>query len=327
MGSKLQPMKGSCYTNLSMFRSNGRGTAGGFACFCLAAWLAFGMAAPGQDLNGPPVSPEELVRQAVAQEVAAANDESVKHMFRSRKQTPRGSQTRLYVETNEAMAGMLIASNGKPLSGELQQAEIGHLEWLVNNPDQLRKKHAREAEDTERTLKIVKALPKAFLYEPAGTQPGEADLGRIGHVLVRLKFAPNPSYSPPSHVEQVLEGMKGYLLIDATARRLARIDGTLYRDVSFGWGIVGHLDKGGHFLVQQADVGDGSWEITQMKLDIMGKILFFKSISLVSDEVLDDFHREPGNLPFAQGVEILKAAENNLAQGVATAPSSGKTPQ
>src|SRR5271165_1002884 len=50
-------------------------------------------------------SPIELVRTAVANEVAAANDNSVKHMFRSRKQTPQGSQTRLYVETREAMAG------------------------------------------------------------------------------------------------------------------------------------------------------------------------------------------------------------------------------
>ena len=44
-------------------------------------------------------SPIELVRAAVANAVAAANDDSTKHMFRSRKQTPQGSQTRLYVET------------------------------------------------------------------------------------------------------------------------------------------------------------------------------------------------------------------------------------
>jgi hypothetical protein len=40
-------------------------------------------------------SPLELVRSAVAHEVAAANDSSAKHMFRSRKQSLQGSQTRL----------------------------------------------------------------------------------------------------------------------------------------------------------------------------------------------------------------------------------------
>jgi hypothetical protein len=294
----------------------------------MIAWLVLVPTVRAQNANPPDLSPQELVRQAVAREVTAANESGMKHLFRSHKQTPKGSQTRLYVETNEAMAGMLIASNGNPLTTEQKQAEIGHLDWLANNPDQLRKKHAREAEDSERTLRIVKALPDAFRYEPDGTQPGESSLGKIGDTLVRLKFEPNPSYSPPSRVEQVLAGMKGYLLIDATEKRIARIDGTLYRDVSFGWGIVGRLDKGGHFLVQQADVGDGSWEITKMKLDITGKILLLKSISMVSDETLDNFQSEPSNLSFAQGVDLLKAAENNLAQGARSAdPASTKNPQ
>jgi hypothetical protein len=308
-----------------MFRRNPGQTAGSTAGFLAIAWLALAFGARAQET--PSLPPQELVRQAVAQEVTAANQQGAKHMFRSRKQTPRGSQTRLYVETNEAMAGLLIASNGKPLTIEQQRGEIDHLDGLVHNPEQLRRKHAREAEDTDRTLKIVKALPDAFRYVADGTEPGDTGLGKVGHLLVRLRFEPNPSYSPPSHVEQVLEGMKGYLLIDASARRIARIDGTLYREVSFGWGIVGHLDKGGHFMVQQADVGDGSWEITDMKLNITGKILLFKSISLISDEVLDDFQLEPANLPFAQGVELLKAAETNLAQGTPASLSPAKNPQ
>jgi hypothetical protein len=69
----------------------------------------------------------ELVRAAVANEVAAANDSSNKHMFRSRKQTPQGSQTRLYVETREAMAGMTIAYDDHPLAPEQVQGEQNRL--------------------------------------------------------------------------------------------------------------------------------------------------------------------------------------------------------
>jgi hypothetical protein len=101
--------------------------------------------------------------------------------------------------------------------------------------------------------------------------------------------------------------MEGYLLIDVQAKRLAKIDGTLYRDINFGWGLVGRLDKGGHFIVQQANLGDGSWDITDMHLDIRGKILLVKSLSMVSDEVFSDYRRLPDNLPFAKGVEMLKA--------------------
>jgi hypothetical protein len=221
---------------------------------------------------------------------------------------------------------MLIASNDQPLTPQQQQGELNHLNWLMGSPDQLRKKHAREKEDAARTLQIVKALPDAFRYEYADTENSATGLGKAGGQLVRLKFTPNPSYSPPSRVEQALEGMQGYLLIDADSRRLARIDGTLFKDVSFGWGIIGHLDKGGHFRVQQADVGDGSWDITQMSLDIKGRILLFKSLSMVSDEVFRDFRRVPDQLSFAQGVEMLTAEREKLAH--ATAPSEAKkTPQ
>ena len=274
-----------------------------------------------QEAGTPQISADDLVRETVANEIAANNNPAVKHMFHSRKQTPRGTQTHLYVETNDAMAGMLIAQNDQPLSPEQQKAENDHLAWLVNNPEQLRKKRAREKDDADRTLRMVKALPNAFRYEYDGTEVGVANTGKVGDKLVRLKFTPNPGYSPPSHEEQVFAGMEGYLLIDVSEKRIAKIDGTLFRQVSFGWGIIGHLDKGGYFRVQQADVGQGAWEITAMALKMTGKILMFKSISVNSDEVLSDFQPVPDNLPFAKGVELLKAEREKLSYASSFAPA------
>lgn len=261
------------------------------------------------------IPPAELVRSAVANELAAANNTAIKHMFHSRKQTSKGSQTKVYVETNSAMAAMLVAINDQPLTPEQQQAEIGHLAWLMDNPEQLGKKQAREKEDAERTLRIVKALPDAFRYQYDGKENGNTGLGKAGGQLVRLKFTPNPEYSPPSRVEEVLEGMQGYLLIDPEARRLARIDGTLFKNISFGWGIIGHLDKGGHFRVQQSEADDGTWNISEMSLNITGKILLFKTLTMVSDEGFKDFRRVPDDLPFAKGVELLKTEQEKLAHG------------
>ena len=281
-----------------------------------------------QEPQAPQTPAVDLVREAISQEVSAANKPSAKFMFRSRKQTPKGSQTHLYVETNEALAGMVIAVNDQPVSVQQQQQEQGHLDWLINNPDQLRKKQARERDDNERTMKILKALPDAFQYEYIGLEQGDAEMGKPGDTMVRLKFTPNPGYSPPTHVEQVLQGMQGYLVIDKTEHRLARIDGTLFRDVTFGWGIIGHLDKGGHFLVEQADVGEGHWEISAMSLRMTGKILVFKSISMSSDEKFSDFHQVGENLSFAKGVELLKSEQEKLAHNHLPEPSeSKKSPQ
>lgn len=285
----------------------------------IAALLVATSMLGAQEPKAPEISAQQLVKETVAHELAAANDASAKHMFRARKQTPKGSQTRLYVETNDSMVGMLIAVNDRPLDAQQQKAEMDHLKWLAGNPEQLRKKRAREKEDADRTLRIVKALPDAFRYEYAGTETGETGLGKTGDPLARLKFSPNPNYSPPSRVEQALAGMQGYLLIDAATRRIARIDGSLFRDITFGWGIIGHLDKGGHFRVQQADVGDGSWDITAMSLKMTGKILLFKAISITSDEVFSDYQSVPKNLTFAKGVELLKTEQEKLAH----APTNG----
>jgi hypothetical protein len=274
---------------------------------------SFSAAAAMSSAPDPP-SPVELVRAAVANEVAAANDNSTKHMFRSYKRTAQGSQTRLYVETREAMAGITIAYNDHPLTPEQMQSEDGRVAALVGNPEQLKHKQAQQKEEAEHTLRIVKALPDAFLYDYDRDERGTATLGKDGTRLVRLKFRPNPAYHPPSHVEDVLVGMQGVVVIDPAARRIAIIDGTLFKEVSFGWGILGHLDKGGHFLVEQRDVGDGSWDISRMSLNFTGKILFFKTIAIKSDEIFSDFRRVPSDTTFAQGVKMLKAEEVKLAQ-------------
>jgi hypothetical protein len=255
----------------------------------------------------------QLVRETAANEVAA-NNNSAKHMFRARKQTPQGSQTRLYVETRDAMAGLTIAYNDKPLAPQDAQNENGRLAGLASNAEQLRRKHAQEQENADRTLRIVKALPDAFLYQYDGEEAGDDHLGGPGRTLLRLKFRPNPAYQPPTHAEQVLVGMNGVLVIDPVARRIAQIDGTLFREVAFGWGILGHLDPGGHFLVEQRDVGNDCWEVSHMALNFTGKILLFKSLAIKSEEEFSDFRRVPDGTTFAQGVEMLKAEEVKLAQ-------------
>lgn len=250
----------------------------------------------------------------VQNEIVASDHSAIKHMFCSYRTGGREAQTHLYVETTQAMAGMLIAKDSHPLTAEQRQAEISRLNTLATNPDALRRKRAHEKDDADHTVRILKALPDAFRYEYDGAEAGTAAVGGVGAHLVRLKFTPNPSYAAPSRIEQVLAGMQGYLLIDADQHRIAEMYGTLFKDVSFGWGIIGRLNKGGRFRVKQADIGDGAWEITEMNLNVTGKVLIFKTLNISTNEVFSDFQRVPNNTTFAQGVELLKTAGQKLAQ-------------
>jgi len=270
-----------------------------------------GMGAMAAD--NPSIPPDELVRRTVWNELQTAK-ENTKYMFRDRKATLHGSQTKLMVETREAMAGILIAIDDRPLSAEEREAENSRVDRFVKDPEELKKRQNQEQEETEHTERIMKALPDAFLYQYDGTEPGEQGVGKPGDTLARLRFHPNPKYHPPSRVEQVLVGIEGYLLIDARQDRIARIDGALQKEVSFGWGILGHLDRGGHFLVEQGDPGQGNWEISHIALAITGKILVFKTISYKSDEVMNEFRPVPSDLTFAQGLELLSTQKAVLAE-------------
>jgi hypothetical protein len=279
--------------------------------FALASLPAVLLATPGSNVVS--LTPAELVRKTIEHEIAASKNNSVSHMFVSRKQTARGSQTRAYIETTQAIAGMTIANDDKPLTPEQQKDEQSHLDSLLHDPSELARKHARQQEDADRIRRIVHAMPDAFLFEDDGTEPGRSGVGRPGEQLVRLKFRPNPKYEPPTHVEEVLTGLEGTLLLDPKQLRIARIDGTLAKEVGFGWGILGHLDKGGRFLVEQQDLSDGTWDASRMILRFTGRVLFFKHLDIQSDEVYRDYRPVPSNLTFAQGVEMLRKKETTEA--------------
>jgi hypothetical protein len=279
----------------------------------LAAGLALNLSA-GSVAEGPPGdTPSELVRRAVANEIKS-NSLGPKYMCRQRKETPTGSQTKLMVETRDALVGMVVAYNDQPLNQQQRRDEFGRIERFVNQPAELEHKRKQEKESAERVNLILKALPDAFLYEYDGTETGRPGVGKSGDQLLRLKFRPNPRYDPPSRVEQVLIGMQGVVLVDPQKHRIARIDGTLFKDVGFGWGILGHLDRGGHFQVDQADVNDDNWAIARMDLAFTGKVLLFKSIDIKSTEIYGDFHPVPPDLTFAQGIELLKQQQAAIAQ-------------
>jgi len=268
----------------------------------IAVWITASTLALSESPN---FSPVDLVRQTIQNEIKS-NNRGAKFRYRDHKETTHDSQTKMIIETRQATAGMLIAIDGKPLTAQQLANESARLDGLVNNPEELSRKQKAERDDAERTTRIIRALPDAFLYDPGGTATGQPGIGEPGKELIRLKFRPNPNYVPPTHTEQVLIGMQGYVLIDANEHRIAEIDGTLVRDVGFGWGILGRLDKGGRFVVVQGEVAPGSWEVTRMDLDFKGKELLFKRINIKSNEVFSDFQAVAPDLTFKQAVEILK---------------------
>ena len=289
----------------------------------LEAWavplvlLASGLAAQVPAAQLPSAPAAELVGKCIQHELDAVAS-SPKYMFLMRRKTAHVLETKLMVQTNEAVAGRVLSYNDKPLSDQGRIDEDTRVNRFVKDPDELRKKQREERDNRDRLNRVLHAMPEALLYEYDGFEPATTTLGHKGEQLVRVKFRPNPDYDPPTRVEQLLTGMAGTILLDPQRERLARIDGSLQKDVAFGWGILGHLDKGGRILLEQGDLADGNWVLRHFLMRFTGKVLFFKNIDVNTTENSWDFHRVADDLSFAQALVLLKKQEADLAKsGVA----------
>jgi hypothetical protein len=271
----------------------------GTQCFKTMLALLLQGSLAGAQSGEAALSPGELIRKTVANELAAANAPG-HYMYRLTKETPRVSQTRGMVETRDWLIGRLILVNGQPLRSEQQRREDERLRKLLTDPTRLQGLQKREHHDEERVRRMMRALPDAFIYEYVGTETEEC----CGE-LIRLKFRPNPNFDPSSEELRVYQGMEGTMLVDARVDRLVRVEAQLVRDVSFGWGILGRLYRGGTFHFEQRNVGSGRWAITTLAMHFTGKVLLFKSIDIDSVRKATDFRRMPDTLTLEQGLALL----------------------
>ena len=270
-------------------------------------------AAPSQAPFNPaahnlPASAGALAREVINSQLKHRVEPA--YMYRTRKETPAGSQTRELIEAANGSVGWVLAINDKPLSAEQRSQEEKKLEKLLNNPDEQAKQFKRQKEDEERSRKMMASMPDAFIYNYDGMEPGRNGLGE----LVRLSFKPNPDFNPPDRETQVLSGMEGHMLIDPKERHLVKIDAQLVEDVNFGWGIFGRLNKGGRFVVEQSRIAKDRWDTTDMTLDFTGKILLFKKLQIKEHETASDFRPVPQNLTLQDAAQMLRQKVTELAQ-------------
>jgi hypothetical protein len=262
----------------------------------------------GHAQQKPNIDPLVLVRQASQNEIKASDVEQY-FMFKDNTDYKDHSATKEVLRTKQGGLTTTLLINGHPLTADERKKDNEKLEKFANDSDARRKRREANKEDDKRGELMLASLPDAFLYTYVGT-----DHGPKGEELVHLNFKPNPNFSPPNHETAVYQGMEGDMIIDRKALRIAKIDGTLFKDVDFGWGILGKLYKGGKFIIVQRDVGGGHWEEVQETLQFNGKILMLKPLTIWSTETMTDFRPIPADLTTAQALDMLHKSDEVVAE-------------
>jgi hypothetical protein len=263
----------------------------------LAAGAASGQA--GSQSANPAIDPQKIVRDASWNELHAPSP-GRSFRFRQRKVDPKVSTVKEIFETRDGDVARLIEKDGKPLPPDEEQAEMERLKNLLAHPELQEHRHKKEQEDGARGDEMVRMLPDAFLYTADGMVDGP------NGPCYRLRFRPNPAFTPPDREGQVYHGMVGELWVDQAQLRLVKVDAHLVSDVNFGWGVLGKLYKGGSILVENADVGLHHWETTHMKLQLQGKIMMMKSVDFSTTEDYSNFQMMPQELSYQEAIRLLQ---------------------
>jgi hypothetical protein len=261
------------------------------ATLVIAAVAALGLsldaAADSRNANATiPSSPQQLVAATIANELKHAV--AGMHLgYTALERDAHTSRTKRVVETPNGDISMTIAQGGQPLSPEKLRDEEQHLLKLVDNPAAWAAHRKKQQRDDAEETTLLRSIPDAFIFEYAGVR-ADGD-GQIATV----RFSPNPEFHPPSRESQVFQGMRGVMEISWPAARIVRIDGNIFQPVNFGWGILGRLNPGGRFLIEQAPVGNGRWEVTHTVLRFTGKVLLVKDLNIDEESHNTNFHAIP----------------------------------
>lgn len=257
-------------------------------------WVSAGQAVPTPEQGDQ----QTLVERALANELKAAQETGHPLRYTLRKTSPRLTSTKLLIETTDGVVARLISIDDQPLSAADNKKELNRLDGLLGDPG--KQKHRKDSEDadTARAMKVLRALPKAFLYEPASADATPTDAAG----LMRFTFKPNPDFHPPDLETEVLTAMAGAIWIDPARGRVAKLEGRLEEDVDFGWGILGRLNKGGTIAIEQGEVCEGQWRIVHFQMQMSGRVLF-------KSKVFDTAEAESAFSPVAAGLSYQKAIE------------------
>ena len=299
--SAMMPIRSRCASAWFAENLPNRSTTAAVVCHkivtCLSAFAFLPLSAlPSRP---PPIrgTADELIRRVVANELASEEWDHSHWMFRLETATKNGQQeVDEVVETKNGDLKIPIIINGRGVTAKQREEGAKRLEQLVHNPEALRKSANDKNQDAARSQQLLRILPDAFIF----------NLGERHGNLQQLVFKPNPHFQPRNREAEVFHAMEGTVWVDDTQNRFAEISGRLMEEVKFGGGLLGHLDKGGTFDVKQEPIAKGYWEMTLLQVEMNGKALFFKTITVRQKISRSEFKRVPDDLTVAQGVDLLK---------------------
>jgi hypothetical protein len=252
------------------------------------------------------IPPRSWAADAAANELLALHHKGSYLRYRMETVNEKGDQVRDVVESRDGTVARLILKEGKPLTAEQDQWEKQRLNDMIASPAGYAK-HVKNGESEKKMADtLVPLMADAMLYTYT---PGQPQTGKnAGALEIVLDYEPNPKWDPPSTEAQALTGLKGRVWIDAKTRYVVRMEGTIFRGVNFGWGMLAHIYPGGKVVMEQSSVGDNRWIFTNFSMQLTVRALLVKTLNIHSTAKASDF-QTLGPISYQDAIHTLLATQ------------------
>jgi hypothetical protein len=249
------------------------------------------------------VPPRSLIVDAAANELIALHHKDSYLRYRMETTNERGTQVRDVIESKEGTVARLILKDGKPLTAEQDKAERQRLNDMIAAPAA----YAKHVKSSEGEKKMADTLVPLMADAMINTYtPGQPQSGRNGGAPeIVLDYKPNPKWVPPSTEAQALTGLQGRVWIDAKTHYVVRMEGTVFRGVNFGWGMLAHIYPGGKLELNQKSVGD-RWIFTDFSMQLNVRALMVKTLNVRSSAKASGF-QTLGPMSYQDAIHMLLA--------------------
>lgn len=214
----------------------------------------------------------------------------------------KGDHVRDVIESRDGTVARLILRDGKPLTEEQDKNERQRLNDMLKDPEGF----ARHIKDSDSGKKIadqlIRLMPDAMIYTYV---PGQPQTGKHPDLTeIVIDYEPNPKFHPPNTTAEALTGLRGRAWIDSKSKQVVRMEGTVFRGVNFGWGMLAHIYPGGQLMVEQQDAGNGRWIFTHFVERITVRALMVKTLKINTDIDAWDFQPVP-SMSYQEAIQLL----------------------
>ena len=195
----------------------------------------------------------------------------------------------------------LAPANAEVYRSDLEKL-LNSLMWAAQSGKPQRDAYERVAKKQKERAELIDQTRSAFFFTLLGEEM------RGDRKLLKFRMDPNPGYKPPTRTASIFTKVKGMVWLDKTSGQMARIEGDVTDDISFGL-FLGKIYKGSHFMQERYEFGPGVWLPTFSEYDFDGR-KFFSQISIHQKTFASNYRRV--GTP-ADAIPLVKAELEKLA--------------